>query len=161
FIRECLDDLCDDEVVPSIGIITPFREQQQYLTRELFKSGKAADYEDRLKLKIMTFDTCQGEERDLIFYSMVATPGHDVLNYVFPVDLASANDRIEDALKMQRLNVGFSRAKEAIHFVLSKPIDSYGGSIGRVLQHYKAVLGRETPDSDDADPASPMEKSVL
>jgi len=161
FIQQCLDDLCDDELVPSVGIITPFREQQQYLTRELFKSGNAATYEDRLKLKIMTFDTCQGEERDLIFYSMVATPGHDVLNYVFPVDLASANDRVEDALKMQRLNVGFSRAKETIHFVLSKPVESYGGSIGRVLQHYRAVLEREASTSDQLDPASPMERSVL
>lgn len=161
FIQDCLDDLVDDDAPPSVGIITPFREQQQFLTRELFKTGNAAAYEDKLKLKIMTFDTCQGEERDLVFYSMVATPEHDVLNYVFPVDLSGANERIEEALKMQRLNVGFSRAKEGIHFVLSKAVDAFGGSIGRVLQHYKAVVERDEPNVDDVDPASPMEKSVL
>lgn len=161
YIRSCLDELVMAEVPPSVGIITPFREQQLYLTREIFKSENASLYEDKLRLKIMTFDTCQGEERDLILYSMVATPDHDVLNYIFPVDLAATKDRVEDALKVQRLNVGFSRAKEGIHFVLSKPIDKFGGSVARVLQHYAGELNREPPSSDEVDPSSPMEKNVL
>lgn len=161
YIRGCLDDLVMAEAPPSVGIITPFREQQLYLTREIFKSENASLYEDKLRLKVMTFDTCQGEERDLILYSMVATPDHDVLNYIFPVDLAATKDRVEDALKVQRLNVGFSRAKEGIHFILSKPIDKFSGSVARVLQHYAGELSREPPSSDEVDPASPMEKNVL
>lgn len=161
FIRSCLDDMLLTEAPPTVGIITPFREQQLFLTRELFKSENASMYEDKLRLKIMTFDSCQGEERDVIFYSMVATLEHDVLNYIFPVDLAATKDRVEDALKVQRLNVGFSRAKECIHFVLSKDIDKFGGSVARVLQHYLGALKKEAPSPDEVDPASPMEKNVL
>ncbi len=119
-------------------------------------------FETDLKLKIMTFDTCQGEERDIIFYSMVATGEHDVLNYVFPVDMEEAADQAEEKLKMQRLNVGFSRAKETIHFVLSKPVEQFRGSIGRALAHFTHMLKeRPFPDPGDTDPSSPMERKVL
>jgi len=158
---EYLDDHLEEPVPPSIGIITPFREQQSLLTRELFKAKNGSRYEDELRLKIMTFDTCQGEERDIIYYSMVATPQTDRLNYVFPVDLENAGDRVDEALKMQRLNVGFSRAKEAIHFILSKPIDQYRGSIARALQHYANLLEAGEPDPGEVDPSSPMEAKVL
>ncbi|UCH05343.1 MAG: hypothetical protein JSW05_04040 [Candidatus Thorarchaeota archaeon] len=43
------------------------------------------------KLKIMTFDTCQGEERDIIFYSMVATGESDRLWGVFIKNLADVD----------------------------------------------------------------------
>lgn len=162
FIIDQLRSLAEREDAPSVGIITPFREQQQFLTRKIFSDLSADQFEKKLRLKIMTFDTCQGEERDVIMYSMVATPNHDVLNYVFPVSLENTEERIEEALKMQRLNVGFSRAKEKIHFVLSKPINKYGGSIGRVLTHYKAILEDQSlPEAEDTDPNSPMERKVL
>jgi hypothetical protein len=93
---------------------------------------------------------------------MVATPSHDVLNYVFPVNLDNIEQRVEEALKAQRLNVGFSRAKEKIHFVLSKPVEQYRGSIGRVLTHYKALReDRIAPEGEETDPNSPMERKVL
>src|SRR5262249_7052360 len=44
---------------------------------------------------------------------------------------------------------------------LSKPIDQFGGSIARVLSHYKGVLEQDLPTQDDLDPSSPMEKQVL
>lgn len=160
-IREYLDEHLDEPVSPSVGIVTPFREQQALLTRELFKNKNGQRYEDELRLKIMTFDTCQGEERDIIYYSLVATPQTDRLNYIFPVDLENAGDRVEEALKMQRLNVGFSRAKEGIHFVISKPVEHFRGSIARGLQHYVAVLEAVEPDAEAVDPASPMEAKLL
>lgn len=162
FILQQLRELVDDEAGESVGIITPFREQQQLLTRMLFSDSYAAKFESDLRLKIMTFDTCQGEERDIIFYSMVATSRQDSLNYVFPVELTNAEDQIEEKLRMQRLNVGFSRAKECIHFVLSKPVDQYRGTIGRVLNHYQNILNdRSLPEAEDTDPSSPMERKVL
>ncbi len=162
FIRDRLRQLVDDEEGLSVGIITPFREQQQYLTRLLFADPYASRFEHELRLKIMTFDTCQGEERDVIVYSMVATPTHDLLNYIFPVDLQTAKDRVEEMLKAQRLNVGFSRAKERIHFVLSKPVEQFHGSIGRALSHYEALLTEHrVPDAEETDAASPMEAKVL
>jgi hypothetical protein len=162
FILERLRAIVDQQEGVTVGIITLFREQQQYLTKLIFADAYADRFEEELHLKIMTFDTCQGEERDVIFYSMVATATHDVLNYVFPVTLENTEERVEEALKVQRLNVGFSRAKEKIHFVLSKPVEQYRGSVGRVLTHYKALLeGRSVPEAEDTDPSSPMERKVL
>lgn len=107
FILERLRAMVDEENGLSVGVITPFREQQQYLTKVIFGDAYADRFEEDLRLKIMTFDSCQGEERDVIIYSMVATPSHDVLNYVFPVSLDNVGERAEEALKIQRLNVGF------------------------------------------------------
>lgn len=162
FIRDRLREMAANESPPTVGIITPFREQQQYLTKLLMHDIDAAAFEEKLRLKIMTFDTCQGEERDYILYSMVATPTQDLLNYIFPVGLDNTSERVEEQLKMQRLNVGFSRARECVHFVLSKPVTAFGGSIGRVLSHYHQVLNDRTlPEGMDTDPASPMEKKLL
>lgn len=162
FILKRLRDMVDDEEGLSVGIITPFREQQQYLTKLIFADAYSDRFVDELGLKIMTFDTCQGEERDVIIYSMVATPFHDVLNYVFPVSLEKTREHVEEALKVQRLNVGFSRAKEKIHFVLSKPVEAYHGSAGRALMHYKSLLeDGAVPEGEDTDPNSPMERKVL
>lgn len=162
FILGQLRKLLETGANLTVGVITPFREQQLRLSQVLLSSNDADRFEDSLKLKIMTFDTCQGEERDVVFYSMVATKGHDRLKYIFPVTLDNAEDQIEEKLKMQRLNVGLSRAKETIHFVLSKPIEEFTGSIGRVLTHYKNLAGeRRLPEADDTDPASPMERKVL
>jgi hypothetical protein len=162
FIIERLRKMVNDEERLSVGIITPFREQQQHLTRLIFSDAYADRFDQKLRIKIMTFDSCQGEERDVIIYSMVATPTNDALNYIFPVSLENPEERVEDALKFQRLNVGFSRAKEKIHFVLSKPLEAYRGSIGRVLMHYHALLQeRAVPDFEETDPNSPMEQKVL
>jgi len=162
FIRDHLRELVDDELGMTVGVITPHREQQQYLTRLLFDDAYADRFQEQLKLKVMTFDTCQGEERDLIIYSMVATPTHDVLNYVFPVSLEAAERHVEEALKAQRLNVGFSRAKEAMHFVISKPVEEFHGSIGRALAHYSTLLeSKAIAEPVDTDPRSPMEAKVL
>ncbi len=160
FILDQLYDLLDEEVPPSVGVITPFREQQSYLSKLLFGDKRGQEFEDHLRLKVMTFDSCQGEERQLIFYSMVATEEHDALNYIFPVNLQSAEEVVEEKLKAQRLNVGFSRAQEMIWFVLSKPIDRYRGSISEVLRHY-ARIEDSAPSYEDTDPLSPMETKVL
>src|SRR5260370_28924121 len=93
---------------------------------------------------------------------MVATATQDMLNYVFPVSLENMEERVEEALKVQRLNVGLSRAKEKIHFVLSKPVEAYHGSIGRVLAHSKGLLEEgAVPDAEQTDINSPMERKVL
>jgi hypothetical protein len=167
FIAERLVELLDDAGaegrVPTVGVITPFREQHTLLTRLLMSHGRGAEFEKRMKLKIMTFDSCQGEERQIIMYSMVATPGNDALNYVFPValDRASASDTVEEALKMQRLNVGFSRAQEMIWFVHSMPLSAYRGAIGAAMNHFDQTLKRRAAEVGDTDAASPMEAKVL
>lgn len=160
FILLELRRMIDDGNDSSVGIITPFREQQEALSRLLFNDAYADQFIRILRLKIMTFDTCQGEERDLIIYSMAATGRHDALNYVFPISLEQDRDRIEEALKVQRLNVGFSRSKEGMLFVLSKPLEEYRGSIGLALRHFQKVLERRShPTGGPSE--SPMEAKVL
>ncbi len=163
FIVALLRTMIDEANPHSVAIITPFREQQQYLAKTIFHDPYASQFEQCLRLKIMTFDTCQGEERDLVIYSMVAVPSHDSLNYIFPLTLEDIAERAEDALKVQRLNVGFSRAKEKMHFVLSKPIEHYKGSIGQVLAHYQSILQRDRTDqaSSPAQSNSPLAQKVL
>ena len=114
---------------------------------------------DKLNLKIMTFDTCQGEERDIIFYSMVATEEDDHLWGVFIKDLSNVDIEEDGKIKAQRLNVGLSRAKECMHFVLSKPIEKYNGSIGDALRHYFFMLteARKERSVNETDEKSKME----
>jgi hypothetical protein len=163
FIHKELEALLEMEDPPSVGVITPFREQQKLATRMLFfDSPYGDDFRERLNLKVMTFDTCQGEERDVIYYSMASTRDHDRLNYIFPTALEQYDDGT-DRIKAQRLNVGFSRAKETIHFVLSKPLEEYKGTVREVLRHYEKELAnsKALPSVDEVDANSPMEAQVL
>ena len=157
-----LRELAELETPPSVGIVTPHTEQQAFLLQLVNRQDDAERLNEVLDLKIMTFDTCQGEERDVIVYSMVATALSDKLAYVFPKSLEDAEE-VDHLLRLQRLNVGFSRAKERIHFFLSKPIDEFSGAIGKALQHFKGVLekAKTAPGPDNTDPKSPMEKKVL
>lgn len=163
FIIKELEKLQESGQKPSVGIITPHTNQQKRIVDEIGKLDERDYYYDELKLKIMTFDTCQGEERDIIFYSMVANENMDRLWGVFIKDLASVDIEEESKIKAQRLNVGFSRAKECIHLIMSKQIDQFEGSIRDTLVHYKKQLedGKNEPDINDVDPSSPMEQKVL
>jgi len=163
YIHDELKGLLDLEDPPTVGVITPFREQQKLATKALlFDSPYGDDFRERLNLKIMTFDTCQGEERDVIYYSLASTHEHDRLNYVFPTSLEEY-DEGADRIKVQRLNVGFSRARETIHFIMSKPLENYKGTVREVLRHYERELAnaKALPTIDQVDANSPMEAKVL
>lgn len=161
FIQQRLLELIELKDPPTVGIITPFREQQTLLSKTLFNHARGRDFEEMLRLKVMTVDSCQGEEREVIFYSMVASPGKDALNYIFPVSLDGAVESVEDKLKVQRLNVGFSRAQETVWFVHSMPIDQFRGGIAHALQYYARALERRDVQASQTDPNSPMEVKVL
>lgn len=156
-----LEELLRQEHPPTVAVITPFREQHKLLTTRLFAHPRASEFEDRLKLRVFTFDTCQGEERGVIFYSMVATAGQDALAYVFPPALVPGQEDVEDKLKVQRLNVGFSRAQDTIWIVHSMPLASFRGAIGQALNHYAQVLTHRHGSAAETDAASPMEAKVL
>jgi superfamily I DNA and/or RNA helicase len=162
YILEQLYMLADQEKPLSVGVITPFRQQQIALQKLFSGDVRGAEFESKLRLKVMTFDSCQGEERGIIFYSLVASKHSDRLSWIFPVSLEQADADVQDKLRMQRLNVGFSRAQEKICFVVSKPIDEYRGSIGRVLNHYRGILtAKGIATASQTDKASPMERQVL
>ena len=163
FIISELQQLKARESNATVGLITPHTNQQKLAMEMISKIPDRDYYFDTNKLKIMTFDTCQGEERDIIFYSMVASEESDRLWGVFIKDLANVDLEEEIKIKAQRLNVGFSRAKECIHLVLSKSLDNYSGAIGDALRHYHNTLtdARNERTAVDVDQRSPMESAVL
>lgn len=163
FIIEQLRDLKEKDIQMSVGIITPHTNQQKLLVEKINLLPERDYYFDKLNLKIMTFDTCQGEERDTIFYSMVASIHSDKLWGVFIKDLSNVDIEEDGQIKAQRLNVGFSRAKECMHFVLSKPLDDFTGSVGDALRHYLHTQeeARKERDVSEVDARSKKEPEVL
>jgi very-short-patch-repair endonuclease len=163
FIISELRKLKESNASVSVGIITPHTNQQKILVDQINLLPERDYYFDTLALKIMTFDTCQGEERDIIFYSMVASEHSDRLWGVFIKNLANVDIEEDGQIKAQRLNVGFSRSKECMHFVLSKPLGGFTGSIGEALRHYHFVLeeAKKERDVSEVDAKSKKEREVL
>lgn len=163
FIIKELQTLKANNCKNSLGIITPHTNQQKLLMEKISTLPDKDYFFDEMRLKIMTFDTCQGEERDIIYYSMVASDTEDRLWGVFIKDLNSIDIEEDGKIKAQRLNVGLSRARECMHFVLSKPIDQYTGSIGEALRHYLQALQEAKQEKlvTMVDLHSPMEAYVL
>jgi len=160
FIMQKLEELKENGSEQSVGIITPFTNQQRHIYSKAL-SHKDSDYFiEKLKLKVMTFDTCQGDEKDIIFYSFVERDNEDILKYIFPKDLQHLDDEEEGTIKAQRLNVGFSRTKEEMHFVLSKDINNISGEIGRALTFYFNEL-KETRRLPSLDECNEKERLVL
>jgi very-short-patch-repair endonuclease len=158
-----VERIAREEPDQSIAIITPHTNQQKLLVDALSKHPDNEMFQQQQRLKIMTFDTCQGEERDIVLYSMVANRASDKLWGIFIKDLNSIDLEEGGAIKAQRLNVGLSRAKERIHFFLSKPIEEFTGSIGSALIHYQREIdqAKKLPDAGSTDARSPMESKVL
>ena len=163
FIISELKRLKEEDKNVSVGIITPHTNQQKLLVEMIGKMPEWDYFLDKLQLKIMTFDTCQGEERDVIYYSMVASRHSDKLWGVFIKDLSNVDIEEDGQIKAQRLNVGFSRAKECMHFILSKPVEDFTGSVGEALRHYQYVLAeaRKEHSVSEVDKKSKMEPEVL
>jgi len=163
FVIEKLLEMKNSDIASSVGIITPHTNQQRLFAERIGALPESDYFYNKLKLKIMTFDTCQGEERDIIFYSMVANPVDDKLWGIFIKNLSEANLEEDNKIKAQRLNVGFSRAKEKMHFVLSKPIDDFKGSIRDALMHYQNQIKESNQEftSNDTDSRSAMEPQIL
>lgn len=150
----------------TIGIITSFREQktrtEQYLREKLPNFHRL---KEENKLAIWFVGDVQGEERDIVYYSFVQDKKFDNadLRTIYPTPGGTA-DNI-NSLKMQRLNVGFSRAKDTMVFVHSMELDKYTDSrLGDALKFYQSTL-EETRQTDHfiADEAvfdSPKEKEL-
>ena len=126
----------------TVGVITPFTNQQKLISNKVFSSEDWQFYHDKFNLKIMTFDSCQGDEKDIIYYSMVERPNEDILKYIFPIKLSNLEDEEEGSLKAQRLNVGLSRAREGIRLVMSKKPEDIRGEIGKAIQFFKRNLDK-------------------
>lgn len=148
----------------TIGIITSFREQKNRMEEVLRKELPNFHYlEKDLKLTIWFVGDVQGEERDIVYYSFVEDKkiGNGSLRNIYPIIGGSA-DNIRK-LKMQRLNVGFSRAKDTMVFVHSMPIEEYSDTrLGDALKWYKQLLENANDNfiEDESVFGSPAEKDL-
>ena len=125
----------------SIGIITSFREQQARMEQVLNEKLNMPQLKRNHDLAIWFVGDVQGEERDIVYYSFVEDSkyGNADLRNIYPV-IDGAADNIRK-LKMQRLNVGFSRAKDTMVFVHSMPVNKYGKTrLGNAIRHYDKLL---------------------
>ena len=163
YIIKQLEKLKESGDETTVGIITPFSDQQKNLTTLITKHKDKDYFFEKLHLKIMTFDTCQGEERQIVYYSMVATKNIDKLNWIFPTDLTRTDLEELGDKKAQRLNVGLSRVQEKMVFVLSKKPDDFNKEIGNAIRFIHNIYDSEEklPKKSQLDPKSPMEAKVL
>ena len=148
----------------TIGIICSFKEQQARM-EELFRKEMSL-YPDLVrehKFTIWFVGEVQGEERDLVYYSFVQDKKLDNadLRTIYPA-IGGTADNIR-RLKMQRLNVGFSRAKDIMVFVHSMPLGEYSDTrLGDALRHYDKVrnAAHDHYVSDESVFGSPAEKEL-
>jgi len=141
-IREDIRRLTAAGFKGTIGIITSFREQRMRTERHLRE--KLPDFhrlKEEHKLTVWFVGDVQGEERDIVYYSFVQDKKLDNadLRSIYPTP-GGAADSI-NTLKMQRLNVGFSRAKDTMVLVHSMALSDYADTrLGDALQYYWNVL---------------------
>ncbi len=125
----------------TIGVICSFKEQTARMEEVLRKELRFyTELERDHRFQVWFVGDVQGEERDLVYYSLVQDKrwGNADLRTIYPI-VGGTADNIR-RLKMQRLNVGFSRAKDTMVFVHSMPIPDYSDSrLGDALKHYANV----------------------
>ena len=165
-IRLDIEQLSTNGYRGTIGVITSFREQktrtEQYFREKLPNFHRL---KEENKLSIWFVGDVQGEERDTVYYSFVQDKKFDNADArtIYPA-IGGTADNI-NSLKMQRLNVGFSRAKDTMVFVHSMELDKYSDSrLGDALKYYQTTLeeARKTDHfiADEAIFDSPKEKEL-
>ena len=81
----------------SIGIISPYKEQVQYLTTKIAEDEELKNYQSQIAIK--TIDGFQGQERDIIYISLVRSNNQKEIGFL--------ND-------IRRMNVALTRAKKKL-----------------------------------------------
>ena len=81
--------------LPSIGIISPYKEQTIYIKNQLEEDPKL----ENLSVTVNTIDAFQGQERDLIYISLVRSNGKGEIGF------------LKD---YRRMNVAMTRAKKKL-----------------------------------------------
>jgi len=163
-IKKDIQEIISNGYKGTIGIITSFREQKYRMEEVLRKELPNYHFlEKDHKLTIWFVGDVQGEERDIVYYSFVEDKkiNNGSLRNIYPTIGGSA-DNIRK-LKMQRLNVGFSRAKDTMVFVHSMPIEEYSDTrLGDALKYYKQLLesAQDNFVKDESIFGSPAEKDL-
>jgi len=81
----------------TIGIISPYKEQVQYLTNQINADEELEPYKSKIAIK--TVDGFQGQERDIIYISMVRSNDQREIGFLSDI---------------RRMNVALTRAKKKL-----------------------------------------------
>lgn len=163
-IKKDIESLIAQGYKGTIGVICSFQDQKDRM-EELFRKEMKI-YPDLVRhhrFTIWFVGDVQGEERDTIYYSFVEDKerNNGSLRDIYPIINGTA-DNIRK-LKMQRLNVGFSRAKDTMVFVHSMPLTGYSDTrLGDALLHYEKMLNTAHDQyvEDESIFGSPAEKEL-
>lgn len=163
-IKDDIEKIVQNGFKGSIGVITTFREQRDRM-EEIFNK-ELKNYHQLKKdnnLTIWFVGDVQGEERDIIYYSLVQTKDDELsdLRTIFPV-IGGTADRTT-SIKMQRLNVGFSRPKDTLVIVHSMPIEEYSNTrLGEALKLYQNLKEKAVDNyiEDESIFESPAERKL-
>jgi len=118
YINELILDLKSDPKTRncSIGVLTFFNEQAELLSEHIEDS----------EIKISSIEGIQGDERDIIIYSLVITDPNEKNRYL---PLTGEGGDIRAPINAGRVNVAFSRARLQVHVISSLEKDSWPDGI--------------------------------
>ncbi|WP_062269347.1 DEAD/DEAH box helicase [Endozoicomonas arenosclerae] len=146
-LRRHCEEHCELSVKPSIGILSPFREQAEFLQKEVIKYFDKAVLQD-FKVRVSTPYGFQGEERDVMLLSM-------------SID----NESVRASTYLNRedvFNVSVTRAKEKqiVFYSIDEERLSSENLFRRYLKHSVNSAPESDKDSGLCDTVSEM-KSCL
>ncbi len=87
----------NDLEIPSIGVITPYRAQIDHIKDELLTDEKIEAYQEFITIN--TIDGFQGQERDVIYISLVRSNGNNEIGFLSDY---------------RRMNVAMTRARKQL-----------------------------------------------
>ncbi|MFI5272657.1 MAG: AAA domain-containing protein, partial [Ktedonobacterales bacterium] len=118
----------------SIGVLSPYRDQVNYLTRQLASKLKSKILQDH-DITVGTAHTFQGDERDIMLLSFCADPGSHRSTVTF-----MNNDNL--------FNVAVTRARrrQVIYTALDPRHLPPGHLLGAYLAYAQDCLDQENPD---------------
>jgi very-short-patch-repair endonuclease len=101
-------ELLQNDFHGTIGIVTPFHQQANRINDQLYETGIPQEIIDRTRLYVDTSHGFQGDERDIIFFSLCAGPDMPRGSFHFLKDQGHL------------FNVAVSRARAVLHVVGNK-----------------------------------------
>lgn len=141
YIIEELHRIADDPSFDgrTIGVTTLLGTEQAALVYSRIENELGIPFIEKYRVRVGDPATFQGDERDIMFLSMVATPGNAAALSGLPFE--------------QRFNVAASRARERMILVRSIELDQLSPSdkLRRaLLEHFRAPFPNDTEEAADA-----------
>lgn len=116
----------------SIGVISPFRQQADYISDLIYREIAAAEI-SKFGIQSRTVDGFQGDERDVILYSMRFAPNGK------PGSITAIEGGVNEE-GFKRMNVAFTRARRKVIIFTSQKINEFPGKlIKSFMTHAKQV----------------------